>query len=148
MSEQTMPPAPETDAAKASKSKAKPEFVFVLNETRGPRTLNYREPDVQGHAPATSKILGPGLNWVAASIVDRCTAKGEEFGAVFGGEVRVVDPTKLLTRDAQDQAKHCASRQAAREWRKIERRPDVVAALDERLKPKPVQAAPIEPIED
>lgn len=127
----TIPPEPETKG-KGKAKPATPEFVFVENAAKGPRTLFWRDEETPGTSAAKSKILGPGLNWTASTIVAKNTIKGR-FADGFGGLVRVVDPCQLPIERALELARNSASRQAVIEWRRIETRPEVLKAIAERL---------------
>jgi hypothetical protein len=134
-----LPPMPA--AAPEPKSKAKPkdpDLVFVMNARTSLYTLRWHDAQHPAPGAAASKFLGPGLNLVAQSIVDACTPKvaGAEFGEHTGGALSLCEPLKLRTGDAVDLASRTSSRQALHAWRKIEKRPDVLAAIAERLEPK------------
>lgn len=133
---------PPTPAAPAAPAPPKPHsLVFVLNTTRGPRTLMAIEredpDDPKSLAIACdSKILGPGFNvieprWIA-------DAKVRDMPVEFG--LRVIDPTDMDPIDAIVQIEKTASRQALIEWAKFESRPAVKKKLAERMAtrgPKP-----------
>lgn len=123
-----------------SPASSTPEFAFVLNRERGPRTLLVPKRDREGkRLPGAiahdMKILGPGMNYVATSVL----AEAEHQIVQFAGQLEVCDPTKVPEVYAIDYAKHTSSRQAAKRWLEIETRPKVRAALTERLAKRPSQ---------
>jgi hypothetical protein len=111
---------------------ARPEFLFVLNSAKGPRTLMWHARKLERGqvASATKKTLGPGMNFVEA---DGCLRAGIDEVGAFEGTLRVVNPLELRDHDAEAIVEKTASRQAAIEWQRIDSRPKVVEALRKRL---------------
>lgn len=120
----------ETKTEKPAKPEAR--HVFVVNSE--PRLYQlmtvHTGPNDKTSAPL---VFAPGLNWVDEAKLDACAIEGQGALDSFRGKVYATDPTKLPDMIAIDLASKTANRQALGEWRKIERRDDVRAAIDARL---------------
>lgn len=64
----------------------------------------------------------------------KCLIKGETLDEATNGALREVDPERLSERDAAALAARSTSRNGLQEWRRVEKREKVLAAIDERLR--------------
>lgn len=134
-----IPPMPDPTPDPKTKSKG-PEFTFVENRRSSLFTLRWHDKDAPAPGAANAKYLGSGLNYVAVSTVKACTLKGEEFGAQTGGAIAEVNPLIMRTQEIVELVGRTSSRQACYELRKIDKRPEVQAAIDKRLERKATDA--------